>query len=197
VWRLGAKAIGVACQHKQRNFFILEDKMKCFIILTICISISLIGCSNKIIKESKPVYPTDRNYNTTFDKVWNSALKTISYFPLTIIEKNSGIINTDWITYIDTLKVNIWRGLIGGGQVDDKMPTEVMHRLNILVTQKDSTTVNVKIIRYAKARPYIQTMGGAGNWEPSVEANFEQVLSNTQTENQILNEIDEMLQAKK
>ena len=172
--------------------------MKNFLtLLLLCSCLFLIGCgSAKLLEKPQPILPTDRNYSARFDDIWNATLKAISYFPLTVIEKNSGIINTDWIEYVDTVKVNVWRGLTGGGQVDDAMPVEVMHRLNVLVSQKDSAVTNVKIIRYAKVRPYNITWGGVGNWEPNVKGNFEQTTSNTVQENKILNEIEHILMKK-
>lgn len=110
--------------------------------------------------------------------------------------KNSGIINTDWLSYVDSSKVSIWRGLIGGGQVDDNMPIKVTHRLNILATVKDSVTINIKIIRYVKIRPYLMVTGGAGNWTPDSYGSFVQVNSDTKQENKILNAIEEIVSKK-
>ena len=86
-----------------------------------------IGCSiNNRITEKPPetFYPTKRIINADFDTVWNKTLQSIARYPLTIIEKNSGIINTDWCGYKDSVTVSIWRGMLFGGQVEEEMPIE-------------------------------------------------------------------------
>jgi len=164
--------------------------LKTFAILTPLFY--LLGCAPpRYLETNNQTFPTERNFNANFDKVWVNTLKSVSYFPLTIIEKNSGIINTDWITYVETKKISVWRGLIGGGQVEDDMPAEISHRINILVTEKDSVTINVKIIRYVKVRNYLMVVGGKGNWAPDSYGIFTQVNSDTRQENKILNAIEE------
>lgn len=48
----------------------------------------LIGCAPpRLLETNKQTFPTERNFNAKFDKIWENTLRTISYFPLTIIEK--------------------------------------------------------------------------------------------------------------
>lgn len=162
--------------------------------LTVISILLFIGCAGvKSLEKPIEKKPTEMVYGFEFDKVWNATLQSISEYPLTIIEKNSGIINTDWLGKTVKKKVSIWRGLVGGGQVEDEMPFDIQERLNILVTKIHGDKVKVKIIRYVKARPYRATIGGAGNWEPDPSKTYEQVPSDTQTEYNLLIKIKETL----
>jgi hypothetical protein len=164
--------------------------------LAILFTFCLLGCfpTAKFLDKPKEMVPTYREYQYDYNAVWNSVLRTIVEYPITLIEKESGIINTDWLGRTIKKKVSVWRGLIGGGQVEDEIPIELQERFNILVT-KDTITTTVKIIRYVKVRPYKMTMGGPGNWEPDAISSFVQVQSDTQTEHSLLEEIENCLKS--
>lgn len=138
--------------------------------------------------------PTSRIFPFSFDSVWTATMKSISEYPLTIIEKESGIINTDWVSGTRTQKVRIWRGLAFGGMVDDEQPIEIQYKLNILVSSESAESTKVRVIRYAKERPYDVGMGPRGCWQPNTLAEFQQVDSDTQTEHELLNTIGHFLE---
>jgi len=166
-------------------------------IIAILIFVFLcVGCSmsNKLLEKppEKP-YPTKRVLNADFDTVWNKTLQAIARYPLTIIEKNSGIINTDWCGYTDSVSVSVWRGVLFGGQVEEEMPVEVQERLNILITRVSETGTGIEVIRYVKIRPYVQTTGGKGSWALPTSQQYTQTTSSTRKEFDILNKIEELV----
>lgn len=166
------------------------------IIIILIVVLLFVGCSmsNKLLeKPPEKAYPTKRVLNADFDTVWNKTLQAIARYPLTIIEKNSGIINTDWCGYTDSVSVSVWRGVLFGGQVEDEMPVEVQERLNILITRVSETGTEIEIIRYVKIRPYVQTTGGKGSWAPPTSQQYTQTTSNTRKEFDILNKIENLV----
>jgi len=172
----------------------MRKKIKKIIIFIIITYIFFVfgSCAGPMRALENPVEkkPTSRVFQGNYDKIWNCTLQSISEYPLTIIEKESGIINTDWLGSLATKKVSVWRGIIGGGQVEDEMPIDVQCRLNVLVSKVADSVFSVNIIRYVKARPYIMLPGGSGNWAPDRSGTFEQVPSDTQTEFRILEKIN-------
>lgn len=165
---------------------------KCMPALAVILLLMVISCvpKGKLLEKPKERMPTSRDYQSDFNIVWSSVLRTLTEYPLTIIEKESGLINTDWLGRTVKKKVSVWRGLLGGGQVEDEMPVELKERLNILVSVKTDVITNVKIVRYVKVRQYRMTPGGVGNWRPDIRSSFRQTESDTQTEYRLLNEIE-------
>lgn len=159
-----------------------------FVLLSGCLT-----TSNQLLETREPIYPTNRDYSADFNTVWDATIKAVSDLPITVIEKDSGIIQTDWTQYLDSTKVSVYRGLLYGGQTEDSMPVEVMHRFNILVSQKSQDLTNVKITRYVKIRPYERMVGPVGSWRPNTLGSFEQTVSDTRQENKLLNEIGNLL----
>ena len=136
------------------------------------------------------IKPTYHLFEQDYDTVWKATLKTIAEFPLTIIEKQSGILNTDWIQYVDSVPVIANRGF-PVGQKKENMPREVRHRLNILVSQERSGT-KVNIIRYVQTRPY--RLIESGGWELNNLHSFQTGKSDTNTEHKILLQINSELE---
>lgn len=161
-----------------------------FVLLILLCSCSSTG--TQVIKQ-RPSFSINRDYQANFDTVWKATLRAVEGFPLNLIEKDSGILETDWTQYVDYVKVSAWRGLLYGGRVEENAPIEVMHKLKILVISKSNNIVNVKIIRFVKIRAYLQTEGPKGNWTPNTLMPFEQVQSDTIQENKLLNEIETLL----
>jgi hypothetical protein len=114
----------------------------------------VVGCyATKLTIEPPTKHPTSREYHASFDSTWATAMQVIAVFPLTVIEKASGIINTDWTTRTVYHKGSIWRGA-RYGQVEEDVPFEVTDRFNILISRNSDSTSAVRIIRYVKARMY-------------------------------------------
>ena len=157
--------------------------------------ILLIGCSPYIRQIYEPVleHPIQKNYNYSFEKVWPVVLQRIAEYPLTIIEKESGIINTDWIGVgQDTVLCELDYGFWGGGRVDKPMPVESRQRLNILVLKKSNMATTVKIIRYWQIRPFKRDERKR-EWVKATQNSYFNFPTDTKRENQILNEIARLL----
>ena len=154
------------------------------------VALMLSGCfSSHYVPITVDKKPTSREFDASIDSTWSAVMKVMAEFPLTVIEKNSGILNTDWMTRTSHRPASVWRGLAFGGQVQEDVPIELMERFNILVTRNlDSTTV-VRVIRYVKARQYTQAMGGKGSWLPP-STDFVQTESSTIPEWKLLNAIE-------
>ena len=165
-----------------------------FLLSVAGLVVLLSGCyTNKLTEPVQPKKPTDRVFSVSYDSTWQAVIKVMAVFPLTVIEKESGILNTDWTTRTAYKKVSVWRGLIFGGQVDDEIPMELMERFNVLVTRGSDSTTTVRVIRFVKARPYDMIAGPKGSWTPASNRDFTQTESSTVPEWRLLNAIDQCL----
>lgn len=70
-----------------------------YIVVTILICVVLLpGCSQISLVVNDPYdYPDDRIYNASFDDTWSALIKAIEWYPIVTIEKDSGILLTDWV----------------------------------------------------------------------------------------------------
>jgi hypothetical protein len=136
-----------------------------------------------------PTYPTEQAFLVSQDSVWNAVIKVMSVFPLTVIERQSGILNTDWTTRTSYKHCKVWRGLAFGGEVEDDWPLEIRERFNVLVSTSADSSVHVRVIRYVQSRGYQQGYGGKGAFDPPTGP-FVDAKSNTVPEHRILIAID-------
>jgi hypothetical protein len=137
--------------------------------------------------------PMEKGIPYSFESVWNCLLIEVSSYPLTIVEKQSGIISTGWYDEMQTKSVLISRGVGYGGQVSDVMPIEVKEYMNILVSRIDSMNTWIKIIKVSKIRPYQMVVGPKGLWTPDKNADFVSGKSNTNVESRIFDGIQKCL----
>jgi len=164
------------------------------ILLVPFVAFLLGGCyANKIVDRPIPPKLTDRSISASYDSTWNAVMKVMAQYPLTVIEKESGILNTDWTNRTIYRKVSVWRGLVFGGQVDDMCPMEIMERFNVLVTKADSGLTTIKVIRFVKSRPYLMMSGPKGSWSPNSSGDFVQTGSSTIPENALLDTIEHLI----
>ena len=157
------------------------------------VSLAVVACvpQPKLLEQLPEAQPTDSTFQASFDVTWDAVMQSIAEWPLTVIEKESGIINTDWTTRMDSLKMSFWRGVYGG-QVEEDVPTEVMERINVVVRARTETATNVRIIRYVKFRIYEMAMGPVGSFTRGT-GEFTQTNSNTLVEARLLDRIGSVL----
>jgi len=158
----------------------------------------LVGCtatrySIEVVDDSSQSKPMEREFPYPFESVWDCAVPEISAFPLTVVEKQSGIISTGWYDDMQTKNVLISRGVGYGGRVSDVMPIEVKEYLNILISRIDSVNTVVKIIKISKIRPYQMVVGPKGLWTPDKNADFVSGKSNTNVESRVFDGIQKCL----
>lgn len=103
-----------------------------------------------------PDYPTSYQFALPKDKVWDATLKALSEWPLTIIEKDSGLINTDVLETERSQIYGVWYAVV----IDDekknitcvgKSPFGLRKQVKLLVNVLgDSNNTTVKITVYQK-----------------------------------------------
>jgi hypothetical protein len=157
-----------------------------------------IGCSAtrysiEVVDDNSQSKPMERVFPYDFDTVWNCAVEEVTTFPLTVVEKESGVISTGWYDEMQTKNVLISRGVGYGGRVSDVMPIEVREHLNILISSANPTSTTVKIVKVSKIRPYQMVVGPKGLWTPDKNADFVSGKSNTNVESRILDGIQKCL----
>lgn len=141
----------------------------------------LTGCMSQPVIQ-QPALQTDRVLHYSASKVWASTVKAVSQrFPIQIIEKDSGLINTQTATIpigFDNsnyasyyYKPNLFLATWGGANI----------RLNVLVIPEDDNNTKLKINATYQAL------------ETNVMKSWIVVRSNGQEENRLLDEIEQDL----
>ena len=167
-------------------------------LLLVLVATALLGCyANRILDQPLIERPTERIVAFPKDSTWQAVLKVMAIYPLTVIEKESGILNTEWIGRTIHRRVSVWRGLAFGGQVEDMCPIELQERFNVLVSPESDSTTTVRVIRYVKLRPYLQDVGPKGSWKPDTYGQFVETKSTTIPESVILDAIERYLKTGK
>lgn len=67
--------------------------------ITMAIFISVAGCATgpQLIVNNAYNYKTSRVFNSDFNSTWSAVIKVMEAYPIVTIEKDSGILITDWV----------------------------------------------------------------------------------------------------
>ena len=161
-------------------------------LIVIAILLVVAACAPKITVYDRPRLPTERHYASSYDTTWNAVVQVMAEWPLTIIERESGILNTDWLARKSSYAVSIDEPILGRHR--EQMPVELMERLIVLVQPKGDSA-SVEVIRYVKLRPYRYVSRDRG-WVPGI-GEFMQTTSDTHLEAEILGLIEYALYSSK
>ncbi|OGQ33491.1 MAG: hypothetical protein A3F16_08845 [Deltaproteobacteria bacterium RIFCSPHIGHO2_12_FULL_43_9] len=115
--------------------------MKKIIFLFIGI-IFITGCGTPSRKPEGPILkPSVMLTDADFRETWFATIATVKKFPLKAVDKNSGLIETDWINYHSDLYTDTFGG--------DTVPEEGRFRLRIHVVEKfDAPKTRISITKY-------------------------------------------------
>jgi hypothetical protein len=137
-------------------------------------------------------YPTQKSFNAPRDAVFNAAIAALQQFPIILVDRESGVISTDWRFYIDYKRIKIWRGKLYGGYVEDKAPMDVKDRLTLKISQETDGTI-LKINRSVAIRAFNMEIGPVGSWSRNERGDYYPTTSNTKVENDIIQAVEKAL----
>lgn len=105
-------------------------------------TIFVISCATPSRKPEGPILkPSITFINADFRETWFATLATVKKFPLKAVDKNSGLIETDWVSYHSDLYTDTFGG--------DTVPQEGRFRLRIHVVEKfNAPKTRVSITKY-------------------------------------------------
>jgi hypothetical protein len=162
----------------------------CFLFLV------LSGCADQIVmlreQPSAPM-PTRMTYSATFDSTWSCLLKVMREYPVAVLEKTSGLYETDWVLKESSKKVVTDRGILG--QIEEDWPYEYREKLHVVVfpSGEDSTTVDIK--RFVELRYSHIKEGPKGTWYYNRLEAFQPAQSTTLVEYSLLQKLDRVLRS--
>lgn len=112
------------------------------IILHILLMLSFLSCSSTPRKPQGSILkPYVQFQDADFRETWFATLAAVKNFPIKIVDKNSGIIETDWVDYASDLYSETFGG--------DVVPQEGRFRIRIHVVEKfDAPKTRVSITKY-------------------------------------------------
>ena len=154
----------------------------------------LLSCSSQtyLIDQQVEKPQTFRVYTADFNAVWKNTMAALQSYPITTVDKESGVIATDWRFSQQTRTVSVNRGLAFGGRVTEDMPIDVLDRVNALI-QYTADGVRVDVSRAVRVRPYLFDIGPAGTWKQDVNGNYVETSSDGKTEKLILDAVEYQL----
>ena len=162
------------------------------LILYICLLLLFSGCTpaTRLLEPPIPFKPTDRIYPYSFDSTWTLLLRAMQDYPIAVIEKSSGIVDTDWTMQTGRKHIKVWRGLLYGGYVEDYAPYDYREKFHVLVMPLAADCTHVKIKRFVELRYWTMLEGESGSWTQNNAGGFRPGTSTTVPENVILNRIE-------
>lgn len=140
--------------------------MKYYLFLFLSILI-ISGCGSPSKKPQGPILkPSVEFMDADFRETWFATLATIKNFPIKTVDKNSGLIETDWINYHSDLYTDTFGG--------DSVPEEGRFRLRIHVVEKfDAPKTRVSITKYEQLAGFLPNtymdVASSGNTEATIQ----------------------------
>jgi hypothetical protein len=68
------------------------------LVFLFCLFLLIIGCGGKGMKETER-FPTSMSYEDSYDNTWTALLASVKKYPVLLIDKEKGVIHTDWYVY--------------------------------------------------------------------------------------------------
>ncbi len=113
-----------------------RDLKKLLILIGV---IFFMGCAAAPVQRAEP---KTMEFQQPFDKVWSAAVRIITVdndLPIQVIEKDSGIITTDWVTYERPVKGMGEAFMISSSNTTNPN-IQIRYKLNISIEKTDNGT---------------------------------------------------------
>ena len=166
----------------------------------LCAGIIASGCTSvigmRVVDRNIVPVPTHRQYDTSLDSVWTAVIDVFSRYPVTTIERESGLLNTDWCDRMDSLRVVVRYGLFPtsmvGTENEETMPLDLRERFNVRVKSAPNDRTQVQIFRFVKVRGFTKN-DKRWPWRRQMDSPFVDVPTSTLTEGRLLDKIGDAL----
>jgi len=73
-------------------------------VLLFCLALLILGCGGKGMKEEH--FPTSMSYEAGYDDVWKALLDSTMKYSVLLVDKEKGVIRTDWYVYTKAKLLN-------------------------------------------------------------------------------------------
>jgi len=107
------------------------------------------GCATAPVRTT-PIYPTERIFlHSSYDQVWQATLQALGDHTLLNVQKESGLITTDWT--LSKTATKYFGTLLGSYSGPGSEGAEMRYKLNVYVVKTADNETKVRLVNHSEA----------------------------------------------